>query len=82
MNVLVSHINEEAQVASVLQQWIESSLDRDVHASGEEENIQLDKKRLAEVDRALSEAQVVLLLCSERSIGRPWINFECGCAWF
>ncbi|MHC5006295.1 MAG: TIR domain-containing protein [Planctomycetota bacterium] len=82
MSVLVSHIADEAQVASVLQQWIESSLDRDVHASGEAQNIQLDKKRLAEVDRALSEAQVVLLLCSEGSVGRPWINFECGCAWF
>ncbi|MHC4428632.1 MAG: hypothetical protein ACYS0D_08520 [Planctomycetota bacterium] len=82
MSVLVSHINEEAQVASVLKEWIESSLDRDVHASGEARNIQLDKKRLAEVDRALSEAQVVLLLCSERSIGRPWISFESGCAWF
>ncbi|MHC4407201.1 MAG: TIR domain-containing protein [Planctomycetota bacterium] len=81
MNVLLSHINEEAQVAAVLGQWIESSLDRDVHASGEAENIQLGKQRLAEVDRALSEAQVVLLLCSEQSIGRPWINFESGCAW-
>lgn len=82
MNVFLSHIHDEAQVASVLKQWIESSLDRDVHVSGEAENIQLGKQRLAEVDRALSEAQVVLLLCSERSIGRPWINFESGCAWF
>jgi hypothetical protein len=82
MNVFLSHINEEAQVASILKQWIESSLDRDVHVSGEAQNIQLGEKRLAEVDRALSAAQVVLLLCSERSIGRPWINFESGCAWF
>lgn len=82
MNVFLSHINEEAQVASLLKQWIESSLDRDVHVSGEAENIQLGEQRLAQVDRALSEAQAVLLLCSERSIGRPWINFESGCAWF
>ncbi|MHC4970539.1 MAG: TIR domain-containing protein [Planctomycetota bacterium] len=81
MNVLVSHINEETLVASVLGQWIESSLDRDVQVSGEAENIQLDKQRLAEVERVLSAAQVVLLLCSEHSIGRPWINFESGCAW-
>ncbi len=82
MNVFLSHINEDVQVASVLKQWIESSLDRDVHLSGEVEDIQLDVQRLAAVDRALGEAQVVLLLCSERSIGRPWINFESGCAWF
>ena len=82
MNVWLSHINEEAQVASLLKQWIESSLDRDVLASGEAENIQLGEQRLAQVDRALGEAQVVVLLCSERSIARPWINFESGCAWF
>ncbi len=82
MNVFLSHINEEAQVAAILAQWIESSLDRDVHVSGEAENVQLDEQRLAETQRALSEAQVVLLLCSGRSIGRPWINFESGCAWF
>jgi hypothetical protein len=82
MNVLLSHINEEAPAASVLKQWIESSLDRDVHLSGEADNVQLDQKRLAEVDRALGQAQVVLLLCSQRSIGRPWIGFESACAWF
>ncbi len=81
MNVFLSHINEEQQVASVLKQWIESSLDRDVHVSGEPESIQLGEQRLVEVDQALSEAQVVLLLCSQRSVGRPWINFESGCAW-
>jgi hypothetical protein len=82
MNVLVSHINAEAQVASVVKQWIESSLDRDVQASGEAESIQLDEQRRAAFDQALGEAKVVLLLCSERSIGRPWISFESGCAWF
>jgi hypothetical protein len=82
MNVFLSHIKEEAPVASVLKEWIESSLDRDVHLSGEAQNIELGKQRLAEVDRALGEAELVLLLCSERAVGRPWINFESGCAWF
>ncbi len=81
MNVLLSHINEETQIASILKQWIESSLDHDVQLSGEA-NIRLDQERLLEVDRALGEARVVLLLCSPWSIGRPWINFESGCAWF
>ncbi len=82
MSVFLSHINEEAQVASVLAQWIESSLDRDVHVSGEADKVQLGEQRLAEIDQALGEAKVVLLLCSSRSIGRPWISFESGCAWF
>ena len=82
MNVLLSHINEETQVASILKQWIESSLDRDVHLSGEAARVQLDEQRLAAVNQTLGEARIVLLLCSERSIGRPWINFESACAWF
>ena len=82
MNVLLSHINDETQVASILKQWIESSLDRDVHLSGEAASVQLDEQRLAAVNQTLGEARVVLLLCSERSIGRPWINFESACAWF
>ncbi|MHC4108440.1 MAG: TIR domain-containing protein, partial [Planctomycetota bacterium] len=77
MNVFLSHINEEAQLALVLKQWIESSLDRDIHLSGEAEG----EQRLAELDQALSQAQLVLILCSERSVSRPWINFESGCAW-
>jgi hypothetical protein len=81
MSVLLCHVREEAQVASVLKEWIESSLDRDVLVSGEEQDIRLDEQRLAQVDHALNEARVVLLLCSERSIRRPWIGFEAGCAW-
>jgi hypothetical protein len=82
VNVLLSHTYDESQVASVLRQWIESSLDRDVQVSGESGEIRLDDARLAEVDGALSEAEIALLLCSHASIGRPWINFEAACAWF
>jgi hypothetical protein len=81
MNVFLSHIQEEAQVASVLKQWIESSLDRDVLASGEAPDIRLDEQRRAEFERALGAAQVVLLLCSPGSVGRPWIHFQSACAW-
>ena len=81
MDVLLSHIKEEAQVASVLKEWLESSLDRDVHLSGESENFQFGKDQLAELDKALGAAQLVLLLCSDESISRPWVNFEFACAW-
>lgn len=82
MSVYLSHISEEAAVASVLTQWVESSLDRDVRLSGEVASAELGDQRLAHVAGALSEAKVVLLLCSRLSIGRPWVSFEAGCAWF
>jgi hypothetical protein len=81
MSVLLCHVKEEAEAASVLKEWIESSLDRDVLVHGEEQAIRLDDQRLAQVDRAFNDARVVVLLCSEQSIRRPWVGFEAGCAW-
>jgi hypothetical protein len=81
MSVLLCHVREEAEVASVLKEWIESSLDRDVLVRGEGQSIRLDDRRLAQVEHDLSEARIILLLCGERSIRRPWIGFAAGCAW-
>lgn len=81
MNVVLSHIAEDLKVASVLGQWIESSLDRDIRFSSDAEGFRPDEQRRVGIDGALAEARVVLVLCSARSIGLPWISFEAGCAW-
>ncbi len=36
---------------------------------------------LNKIEDALREAQVLLVLCSARSVLRPWVNFEAGGAW-
>jgi hypothetical protein len=36
---------------------------------------------MEEVERALVDAKVLLVICSASSIRQPWINFEAGCGW-
>ena len=81
--VFISHINEEAPVAEVLKDWIESSFlgQCDVFVSTDPDSIPAGSKWLEEIDQALESGTVFLVLCSPISLNRPWINFEIGCGW-
>ena len=82
--VFISHISEEAEVA--LQ--IKGALDADFggklrfFVSSERGTILPGDKWLENIHKALDEASLCIVLCSERSIVRPWIYFESGAAWF
>jgi hypothetical protein len=79
----ISHISEEARVASRLKAALtQDSLGLlDVFVSSDTEGIGAGEDWLRAVDRALRESSIVLILCSPTSIRRPWINFEAGAAW-
>lgn len=81
--IFISHISEEAELARLLQEHI----DRDflgmleLFVSSDLISISAGSQWLQEIEQALKEAQIELLLCSKKSIQRPWINFEAGAAW-
>lgn len=83
MKVFVSHVTEESPLALVVKDWIESSFagQCDVFVSSDKDDIPAGTKWLEEIDRALGEAAVLIVLCSPASLSRPWINFEMGCGW-
>ncbi|MEH6625562.1 MAG: TIR domain-containing protein [Motiliproteus sp.] len=83
MDVFVSHITEEAGVAKVIKEWVESTfLDQfGVFVSSDSDSIPAGTKWLDEITKAIISSKVILLLCSPNSIHRPWINFEAGCGW-
>jgi hypothetical protein len=83
MKVFISHIHEEAVLAKVLKDWIESTFvgQIQVFVSSDIKDIPAGSKWLAEIDSALNSSTLFILLCSQVSISRPWINFEAGCAW-
>jgi hypothetical protein len=83
MKVFISHISEEAPLAHVLKEWMESSFlgQAEVFVSSDIRDLPAGKKWLDEIDTALQGAQLFLVLCSPHSLPRPWINFETGCAW-
>lgn len=83
LKIFISHISEEAELAKLLQEHI----DRDflglleLFVSSDLASISAGSQWLQEIGRALKDAKIELLLCSKRSIQRPWINFEAGAAW-
>ena len=78
MKVFISHIAEEAALASVLKDWIESTFlgQVDVFVSGHD--ISSGEQWFRRLGEELTDAKAMLVLCSERSVSRPWINFEAG----
>lgn len=83
MKIFLTHISDEARLAAVLKRWIEDTFpDKcDVFVSSDTDDIVLGDKWLSEVDQALNDAALFLVLCSPRSVREPWINFETGCGW-
>ena len=83
MRVFVSHISEEAAVAAILKDWIESTFlgHVSVFVSSDPADIPAGSKWLEEIDSALQSTALLITLFSKASLNRPWISFEAGCAW-
>lgn len=81
--LFISHISSEAELAQRLKQRIEADFlgMLDIFVSSDRHTIQAGTKWLDEVDRALKDADLQLVLCSMESVNRPWVNFEAGAAW-
>ena len=78
MKVFISHISGEAALASVLKNWIESTFLGQVDVFVSEHDISSGEQWFQRLGEELTDAKAMFVLCSERSISRPWINFEAG----
>jgi len=83
LRVVISHISEEALLALLLKDFIESTFAGQCEVSlsvcsGESE---ADSQKLAHLPDAFAAATVLLLLCSHKATSEPWLHFELGCAW-
>ena len=83
MKILISHVSDEALFALLLKDFIESTFlgqfEVFLHSNSGERGV--GDKWLVELDGSLSSAELLLVLCSAKSIRQPWIHFEFGCAW-
>jgi hypothetical protein len=81
--VFVSHIAEETTLARILQSHIEKDFLGmiDVFVSSDRRSISVGAKWLHEIDAALQVAKIEIVLCSQDSVCRPWVNFEAGAGW-
>ena len=83
LNIFISHISEEASIAEVLKDWIESTFlgQCDVFLSSDTDNLTARDKWIDETDQTLNSALVFLVLCSQASLRRPLIQLETGWGW-
>jgi predicted transcriptional regulator len=83
MNLFLSHVSNESLLALVLKEWIQKIFKGriKVFVSSDIRNIAAGDIWLNNIDQALAEAKMLLVLCSPYSVNRPWVNFETGGAW-
>ena len=82
-SVFISHIASESEIAVWIKKEIGGLLRGAVEffVSSDGEHIVGGDKWLEKILAALKESPTVLVLCSEESVRRPWVNFEAGGAW-
>jgi hypothetical protein len=81
--VFVSHIKEEKELAIQVKQFIEVAFLGiiDVFVSSDENSIPLGQKWLDDITEALKCCIIEIVLCSPKSVEKPWVNFEAGAGW-
>jgi hypothetical protein len=81
--VFISFIHEEEKIAGALQRFIRGKLGKDpqVFLSSDQWQIFAGEIWLDRIREELNSAKVVILMLSNESVARPWVNFEAGAAW-
>lgn len=77
MRLFVSHIHEEAPLAEAIKAELLTCFGNQINVFLAED-IPLGTNWLNEIQAALTQAQIVLVLFSRASNSRPWINIEAG----
>lgn len=81
--VFISHIVPEKEIALSFKELIENSFLGmiEVFVSSDHDSIAMGQKWLDQITLALKRCAVEIVVCSPKSVLRPWINFEAGAGW-
>ena len=80
--VFISHISEESPVALVLQKHLALAFGNDfpIFVSTDKQSIDTGTQWYQEIIKSLKDAKAVVVILSQESQTRTWINFEAGFA--
>jgi TIR domain len=78
--LFVSFVHEDEKLASAVQGLLQTELNllEEVFLSSDKSQIYAGDLWLQKIKEALSAAEFVILMLSQRSVARPWVNFEAG----
>jgi hypothetical protein len=82
-SIFISFVHEDQWVAERVKALLEEvlNLEKDVFLSGDKRMVYAGDMWLEKIKAGLTDAKVVILMLSKRSMSRPWVNFEAGGAW-
>ena len=77
--VFVSHVEEDAAVASKIKNWLEDNLLEGVEVFvSSDEGIKPGDKWEERIIEKLKNCSIALIVCTQMSVRQPWVNFEAG----
>ncbi|NQE46840.1 hypothetical protein C5S31_12545 [ANME-1 cluster archaeon GoMg2] len=77
--VFVSHVEEDAAVASKIKNWLEDNLLEGVEVFvSSDEGIKPGDKWEECIIEKLKNCSIALVVCTQMSVRQPWVNFEAG----
>jgi hypothetical protein len=77
----MSFVHEDQKVASAVQEFLQAGIHEEVFLSSDKSQIYAGDLWLQKIKEGLSAAEIAILMLSQRSVARPWVNFEAGAAW-
>ncbi len=85
-DVFMSFIHEEDDLARAVQRYLweefrQFSAHWTIFLSADSSQLLPGQDWLETIDHELKTAAVVILMLSQSSVKRPWVNFEAGAAW-
>src|ERR1700732_2678865 len=80
--LFVSFVHEDEKLAWAVQDLLQTELNlhEEVFLLSDKSQIYAGDLWLQKIKEALSAAEIVILMLSQRSVARPWVNFEAGAA--
>ena len=78
--IFLSHAQSDAEAAKLLKTWLLSAFGNNVQvfASSDWQSIEMGMNWYDTIDRALHDSALGIVLLTETSIKRPWVNYELG----
>ncbi len=78
LHIFISHITEEEDLARKLKECLETDFSGLVYPFLSSKGLELGKEWFAGILDNLRKTDVLLLMCSPKSIEAPWLHFEAG----
>lgn len=84
VDVFISHITEESGLATILKDALLDGFDNRISvfvSSDKGASLPMGEDYIRNIEKALQECKVALILISNKSVNRNWINLESGVLW-